>query len=109
MSDTFNLDASLGQEPELFHRLQALRSMHHVQHGPSNWNYSPYMKGMAMGLELALATMEDREPVFPPSIIEYLQDRQPVEGILSEVHPPPEVITDQVNVHDSGTGPWRTR
>ena len=44
--------------------LDRLRDLLVVQGYSGNWNYTEYMWGMYNGLELALATMENREPVF---------------------------------------------
>ena len=35
-----------------------------VQGQPGNWDYDEYMRGLYNGLELAAATLEDREPVY---------------------------------------------
>jgi hypothetical protein len=42
--------------------IDALREQVKIQCSNDNWNYNPYMHGMANGLLLALATMEDKEP-----------------------------------------------
>lgn len=41
-----------------------LRDLLEVQGSHGNWNYSPYMNGLYNGLELALCTIERRNPVF---------------------------------------------
>lgn len=43
-------------------RTQKVREMVAIQSQDGNWDYSPYMYGMYNGLELALATMEARDP-----------------------------------------------
>jgi len=44
------------------------------QHG--NWDVSQYMTGLYNGLELALATFQNREPVYRdnPSTVKHIQD-----------------------------------
>lgn len=49
---------------EMEKRLKNLREMRDVQGRIGNWNYDQYMLGMYNALELAVATMEDREPVY---------------------------------------------
>lgn len=45
-------------------RIEALRNATSIQCTDGNWNYGPYMHGMANGLILALSIMEDRPPEF---------------------------------------------
>jgi len=45
-------------------RIQALREQVKIQRSNGNWNYDPYMHGMANGLICALATIEDKEPKY---------------------------------------------
>ena len=44
--------------------IEKLREMVKIQTQDGNWNYDPYMHGMANGLLLALATIENEEPKF---------------------------------------------
>ena len=44
--------------------LAAVRSLLEVQGKDGNWNHSEYMLGLYNGLELAVATMEQRDPVY---------------------------------------------
>ena len=44
--------------------IENLKDVHKVQGYDGNWNYDPYMLGLYNGLEMALAIMENREPVF---------------------------------------------
>lgn len=48
--------------------IEALREQVKIQCSNGNWNYDPYMHGMANGLICALATIENREPEYlnPP-------------------------------------------
>ena len=43
--------------------LQSVRDMHGIQGNDGNWDVDDYMLGLFNGLELALATFEEREPV----------------------------------------------
>lgn len=44
--------------------IERLRDLVNVQGQSGNWNYDEYMHGMYNGMELMLATAEDREPIF---------------------------------------------
>lgn len=55
--------------------IDALREIVKTQSSPGNWNYSEYMRGLFNGLELALATMEDREPVYKEEPEQYLYNK----------------------------------
>lgn len=44
--------------------IEKLRRLLEIQGSDGNWNMSPYMTGLYNGMELALATMEGREPVY---------------------------------------------
>lgn len=60
-----------------------VREVHEIQSWHGNWNYSPYMRGLFNGLELAMAILEDREPSYKDSPIlpdRYLCDQPSYEG-----------------------------
>ncbi len=44
--------------------IEQLREVTAIQRQPGNSDYSEYMRGMANGLILALAIMEEKEPEF---------------------------------------------
>jgi hypothetical protein len=44
--------------------LEELENMIAIQSTDGNWNYCPYMHGLANGLILARAVMIDEEPIF---------------------------------------------
>ena len=44
--------------------LVKLKDLSKIQCGDGNWNYSPYMQGLANGLILAIATIEGKEPKY---------------------------------------------
>ena len=50
-------------------QIDKLKDLVRIQSQDGTWNYDPYMHGLYNGLELALATMENREPLFknPPA------------------------------------------
>uniref|UniRef100_A0A6M3KDM0 Uncharacterized protein n=1 Tax=viral metagenome TaxID=1070528 RepID=A0A6M3KDM0_9ZZZZ len=56
--------------------IEALREQIKIQCSDGNWNYDPYMHGMANGLICALATIEGTEPEYlnPPET--WLCDRK---------------------------------
>jgi hypothetical protein len=45
-------------------RLQELRQVHELATSPGNYDVDDYMLGMANGLILALAIMEDKDPQY---------------------------------------------
>ena len=44
--------------------IEKLKEVHHQQAQNGTWDYDPYMLGLYNGLELALAIMENREPLY---------------------------------------------
>lgn len=55
--------------------LRKLMNAHAVQGRDGNWNYSPYMRGMFNGLELALSIVQnEREPRYKDAPPNYLSD-----------------------------------
>lgn len=48
----------------LLHRLEALKHLVAIQCQSGNWDYGPYMHGMANGMIMAVATLEEKDPVF---------------------------------------------
>jgi len=45
-------------------RIGQIKELIKIQGQDGNWNASPYMTGLYNGLELALATLEDRTPKY---------------------------------------------
>ena len=45
-------------------KIETLQEIAKIQGSNGNWNYDPYMHGMANGLILALAILTDKEPEF---------------------------------------------
>lgn len=56
------MENQLCQQAEKPDALGALKDLANIQGQNGNWNYDPYMFGLYNGLELAIATMENREP-----------------------------------------------
>ncbi len=54
--------------------LDRMQEMVKIQGGNGNWNYDPYMHGMYNGMELMLAIVEDREPVYKEKPSKWLSD-----------------------------------
>ncbi len=46
-----------------------------AQGAHGNWNYDGYMQGMYNGMELIVAVMEEREPVYKEAPAEWIADR----------------------------------
>ena len=45
-------------------KIQQIIDVHKVQNSKGNWDSNEYMRGLANGLELALALLEEREPEY---------------------------------------------
>lgn len=60
---------------EVKDRIKALKDVTKIQTSNGNWNYDPYMHGMANGLLLAEAFLEGREPQFLDAPKEWLSNR----------------------------------
>jgi hypothetical protein len=56
-------------------RTEQLKDLIKTQLSDGNWNYDPYMFGMANGMILALAVIEDVDPVYLESPDEWLCDK----------------------------------
>ena len=49
---------------ELKKRIKSLKIVVDIQKTTGNWDYDPYMHGMANGMILSLAIMEEKDPEF---------------------------------------------
>ena len=45
-------------------KIEILKELTDIQCRDGNWNYDPYMHGMANGMILALSILEDTEPQY---------------------------------------------
>jgi hypothetical protein len=52
------------QEDKISKAIEDIRTVHNIQGQKGNWDVDPYMTGLYNGLELALATLEGRDPQF---------------------------------------------
>ena len=65
-------------------RLEQLRDLRDIQGRDGTWNFDPYMQGMFNGLELAVATMEDREPQYRSAPDKWLMVSQAERDVIAE-------------------------
>ena len=59
-------------------KLDAVKDLLRVQGVDGNWNYDPYMQGMYNGMEVVIAILEDREPIFKIAPEKWLHDHKDV-------------------------------
>lgn len=57
-------------------QIEQLRDCVAIQCSSGNWNYDPYMHGMANGMIFALAVMEGVEPKYLDAPKEWLRDQR---------------------------------
>jgi len=55
--------------------VKSLRKMIDIQCSDGNWNYDPYMHGMANGMIFALSLFEDGEPKYLAAPDQWIKDR----------------------------------
>lgn len=60
--------------------IQTLRDMTELQCSNGNWNYDPYMHGMANGLIFALSIFDKEEPKYLNAPKEWLADKPEPKG-----------------------------
>ncbi len=61
---------------EIRKALNKLEDLVKVQCADGNWNYDPYMHGMANGMLLVQALLYDKEPKFLEAPKEWLRDKK---------------------------------
>jgi len=64
--------------------IQTLRDMTQLQCSDGNWNYDPYMHGMANGLIFALSIFDKKKPKYLEAPKEWLADKPDTEEKISE-------------------------
>lgn len=64
-------------------RIKAVEKQVAIQCSDGNWNYDPYMHGMANGLICALATIKGEEPVYLEAPKVWLRDLPDIEHTSS--------------------------
>jgi len=55
---------------------EKFRNLVKIQCSNGNWNYDPYMHGMANGMILALAMMDGTEPKYKTAPKKWLRDKR---------------------------------
>ncbi len=62
------------KENELEKSVEVLRDLVKVQCSDGNWNYDPYMHGMANGMLLALSLFDNKTPTYMEAPDVWLRD-----------------------------------
>lgn len=62
-------------------KLTKLKELIKIQCADGNWNYDQYMRGLANGMILAEAIMEDKTPVYLDAPDVWLSDVEPEERL----------------------------
>jgi len=52
-------------------RLEKAKELLEIQGASGNWDYCEYMRGMYNGMELIIAILEEREPVYRDAPVKY--------------------------------------
>ena len=73
----------LGGQNERLVMLDKLKAMTEVQCSDGNWNYDPYMHGMANGMIFAVSCMEDKEPVYLEAPEIWVKDLPPLNSPIA--------------------------
>ena len=64
--------------------VKRLREMKDVQCSDGNWNYDPYMHGMANGMIFALSLFDNKPPEYLQAPKEWLKDKPDTELTVQE-------------------------
>ncbi|MBT7082056.1 MAG: hypothetical protein HN929_11450 [Chloroflexi bacterium] len=64
--------------------VEKLRGVKNVQCTHGNWDYDPYMRGMANGLILAVSVLDDTQPEYLDAPTQWLRDLPKSEVIAAE-------------------------
>ena len=64
--------------------VKTLREMKNVQCNDGNWNYDPYMHGMANGIIFALSLFDDKRPEYLEAPEEWLVDKPDLSKPITE-------------------------
>lgn len=79
------------KRPDIDEIIAGLREALEVQTQDGVWNYEPYQMGLANGMKIALALLEDNEPEFLKPPKEWIRDRDIKDslsqGFLVSRHP----------------------
>lgn len=79
---------SFGTQIKQAGKIEDLKNITKIQCSDGNWNYDPYMQGLANGMILSLAVLEDTEPQFKDA---------PEEGWLSEKYDLEDLVTSSID------------
>lgn len=58
-------------------RIKKIKELTDIQCSNGNWDYDPYMHGMANGILLAVTVLDDKEPVYQSAPEKWLSDKAP--------------------------------
>ena len=76
-------------------RIKQLEDLVEIQCRDGNWNYSPYMLGIANGLTLAVAVMKKKAPVYKEPPKEYLCEKEANYGEPVKAEAVPDVKAEE--------------
>ena len=77
-------------------RLEVLHEITQIQCNDGNWNYDPYMQGMANGMLMALSVMDNTDdPGFLDALEEFIHIKCPV---LRCIHSIKRILSGKKNV-----------
>jgi hypothetical protein len=89
--DFYNKKKKLSNRTEMLiiatidNRLKVLQDLIKTQTSDGNWNYDPYMHGMANGMIMSEAIIEDKEPKFLDAPEKWLKDAKISEKIIADI------------------------
>lgn len=63
-------------------QIKQLQDLLDIQCSYGNWNYDPYMHGMANGMILAMSLLKNEEPVYLDAPAEWLCDKKVIDSEL---------------------------
>ena len=75
---------NLHDSAKLFESVQTLRDMTQVQCNDGNWNFDPYMHGMANGMIFALSIFEEGCPEYLEAPETWIKDTPQAENVVKE-------------------------
>ena len=68
LTDLHTAEAVLDYPSYFVSKIEKIQQCHDIQGQDGNWNYDEYMRGLYNGLELVLAILNDREPIYKDHI-----------------------------------------
>ncbi len=80
------VDCAIAFMGQLVSRVKSIEDACKIQCSDGNWDYGPYMHGMANGLILALATMREVDPQYLDAPAEWREDKSPsLDEVVDEI------------------------